>query len=88
MTFCVTLLVSGFAVAADSADVIDSVEVEKKAQWVPPGFESLNEPQVTEIDLYYGGEYLASVFARFNQQELSFLDADSITLLLNNIRDP
>lgn len=87
-TFCVTLLVNGFAVAADSAGAIESVEVAKKAAWVPPGFESLNEPQVTEIDLYYGGEYLASVFARFNQRELSFLDADSITLLLNNIRDP
>ena len=88
LTFCLSFMLSWVAVAADSEVVIESTKNAKKAEWVPPGFESLSEPQLTEIDLYYGDEYLTSVFARFTQQELSFLNVESITQLLKNISDP
>ena len=71
--FCLTLLVNGIAIAADSADAIDSIEVRKNVEWVPPGFESLNEPQLTEIDLYYGGDVAAPVFGDVMSESLRLL---------------
>lgn len=75
-------MVSSKALAAEN------VAKPAASEWVPPGFESLNEPQVTEIDLYYGDEFLTAVFARFTQTELSFINTDAITHLLRNISDP
>jgi hypothetical protein len=41
--------------------------------WVPPGFESLNEPQTMEVDIWYGGYYLTSSLARFDFSELGVI---------------
>lgn len=46
--------------------------------WIPAGFETLSEPQITEIDVWYGGYFLMSTLARFTFEELTFLDVDSI----------
>jgi Mat/Ecp fimbriae outer membrane usher protein len=58
-----------------------------RAEWVPPGFEALNEPQVTEVDIWYGGYFLTSSLARFTIEELQFLDPDAIVQQIPNIKD-
>ncbi|MFT7547836.1 MAG: hypothetical protein ACI9VI_001677 [Candidatus Azotimanducaceae bacterium] len=57
-------------------------------QRVPAGFETLSEPQITEIDVMYGGNYLISTLARFTFEELTFLDPSSIVERLPNLIDP
>jgi Mat/Ecp fimbriae outer membrane usher protein len=58
------------------------------AEWVPPGFEDLNQPQVTEIDVFYGGYYLTSVLAQFNDTEVSILDRANLVENLINLKNP
>jgi outer membrane usher protein FimD/PapC len=58
------------------------------SDWVPPGFENLNQPQVTEIDVYYGGYFLTSVLAEFTNQEVTILDTAFLTGQLNNLNNP
>jgi hypothetical protein len=55
---------------------------------VPPGFETLSEPQITEIDVMYGGNFIISTLARFTFEELTFLDPNSIVERLTNLTDP
>jgi outer membrane usher protein FimD/PapC len=59
-------------------------EQTKDEFWVPPGFEELLQPQLTEVDIHYGGFFLVSVMARFTDQQISFNDADAI---INKIPD-
>jgi hypothetical protein len=58
------------------------------ADWVPPGFETLAEPQVTEVDVYYGGYYLTSALARFTLNEISFLAPEELVQQIPDIADP
>lgn len=58
------------------------------SDWVPPGFENLNQPQVTEIDVYYGGFYLTSVLAEFTDREVSILDRERLIENLPGLKDP
>lgn len=57
------------------------------SNWVPPGFENLNQPQVTEIDVYYGGYYLTSVLAEFTDQEVTILDTGAVTEQVNDLKN-
>ena len=61
---------------------------EEREEWVPPGLENLNQPQITEIDIYYGGFYLTSVLAEFTNSELTFLERESLVDGLTNLKDP
>lgn len=58
------------------------------ADWVPPGFEALNEPQVTVVDINYGGYLVGSALARFTHESLRFLEPEAVAALLPDIRDP
>lgn len=58
------------------------------ADWVPPGFESLNEPQTTVVDVHYGGYFLHSTLARFNHDELTFIDPESLISRVADLADP
>ncbi|MCW8194025.1 hypothetical protein F6455_04410 [Proteobacteria bacterium 005FR1] len=57
------------------------------AGFVPPGFESLLEPQTTLVDIYMAGEFLASQLATFTAEEITFSApqaiVDRIPLLLD-----
>ncbi|MBD3649139.1 MAG: hypothetical protein HUJ31_17200, partial [Pseudomonadales bacterium] len=48
------------------------------ASGVPPGFEELLEPQTTEVDVYYGDQYLLSTLATFTPSTITFLEPDEI----------
>lgn len=56
--------------------------------WVPQGFEELDEPQETEVDLFYGGFYLISVKSRFTGVDIVILDVDRLVDTLVDLKDP
>lgn len=58
-----------------------------REDWVPPGFEDLNEPQTMEVDVWYGGYYLTSALARFTFEELRFLTPQAITEQIPTLND-
>jgi len=53
--------------------------------WIPPGFEALNEPQLMEVDVWYGGYYLTSALARFTFDDLTFIQPDLLTGSIPNL---
>lgn len=58
-----------------------------KKEWVPAGFEALNEPQTMEVDIWYGGYFLVSSLARFTLDELQFLNPEAIVEQVPDIND-
>lgn len=68
--------------AASEKQLVNTV-----SDWVPPGFETLNEPQLTEIDVWFGGEFLASVLARFTYEQITFLNPDEISSRIPGLID-
>lgn len=52
---------------------------ETEAQAVPPGFEFLNEPQLTEIDIHYGGYYIVSTLAEFNLNSVTLINPEEVS---------
>ena len=87
----VLLLVSVLQLASPSvasAGTADSPETRTSSNWIPPGFENLNQPQVTEVDIYYGGFYLTSIFAEFTDREVTILDREGLIENLPGLKDP
>jgi hypothetical protein len=58
-----------------------------RAQRLPPGFEFLSEPQLNEIDVYYGGYYLVSTLAEFTLDTVTFIDPVEIARLVPDLID-
>ncbi|GAB1265274.1 CS1-pili formation C-terminal domain-containing protein [Aurantivibrio infirmus] len=66
--------------------------------FVPPGFESLNEPQTTLVDIYFAGQFLASQIATFSAKEITLSKPEEIVknipylkngdLVLSNLTGP
>ena len=57
-------------------------------QETPPGFEDLNDKQVTQADLYYAGEYLTHVFVEFDPYTVEVDGLEDALSLIPNLRDP
>ncbi len=66
---------------------IASIAIQAKS-FVPPGFEDLLEPQTTEVDVYYGGVYVAATLATFTPGEITFLDPESLVARIPDLIDP
>jgi hypothetical protein len=73
--------------AIEPTDVTTNNFNAARPQWVPPGFEALNEPQMTEVDIWYGGYFLTSSLARFTFEELQFLNPEAIVEQVPNVND-
>jgi len=58
----------------------------KKA--IPEGFESLAETQSTEADVYFGGQYLTSLFIEYDLQNVTLSDPLVVAEAIPNLRDP
>lgn len=56
--------------------------------WVPPGFEALLEPQTTQIDVYYGGVFVASSLATFTPTEITLLEPDPVVAAIPDVLNP
>lgn len=66
-----------------------TIETEKpKKSAVPPGFESLSEPQTTAVDIYLGDEYLLSQMATFTPDEITFNNPRQISEQIPLLLDP
>lgn len=80
------------SVIQDSPTAVTTVRSDSAASaeggWVPPGFESLNEPQTMEVDIWYGGYYLTSSLARFDFSELVLLLPDEVVALIPDLIAP
>ena len=57
------------------------------AEWVPPGFESLDDPQVTLVDVTYGGTELGTALVEFTQTAVTFLEPEAVVSMLPNLLD-
>lgn len=85
--------------AEDGPDskAIAEVEVEKvisprrkksDEEWVPPGFEDLSATSINEIDFFYGGFYLTSALASFNQELVTIIDPSVLVEKVTDIKNP
>ncbi len=54
---------------------------------VPAGFEGLLEPQITQVDVYYGGSFLVSTLASFTPTDIKFLHPDQIVSRIPDLLD-
>ncbi|MEM9620090.1 MAG: TcfC E-set like domain-containing protein [Pseudomonadota bacterium] len=71
-----------------SADTLATDAVFTVSAAPPPGFEDLSAVQTTEADLYYGGEYLASVFVEFDPYQVTITNPLAALQLIPNLKDP
>jgi hypothetical protein len=53
----------------------------------PPGFEQLTEPQITEIDVFFGGRSVGSAIATFTELSIEFENPPAITDLIPGVLD-
>ncbi|MEX2489799.1 MAG: hypothetical protein WD356_09785, partial [Pseudomonadales bacterium] len=58
------------------------------ADYVPPGFEELMEPQTTEVDIYFGDRYLLSTLVTYTPNEITFENPDEIVDHIPDVIDP
>ncbi|MCB1646794.1 MAG: hypothetical protein KDI36_15150, partial [Pseudomonadales bacterium] len=56
--------------------------------FIPPGFEDLLEPQTTQVDVYYGDQYLLSTLATFSPGEFTFMMPDEVVQRIPDLLDP
>ena len=54
---------------------------------VPPGFESLAEPQTTLIDVYFAGEFVMSQLATFTPEEITLSNPQAIVERIPTLLD-
>lgn len=75
------------SMAPSTAKASPTGKAEKKT-FVPPGFESLMEPQTTLVDVYLAGEFLTSQMATFTPDEITFSDPQAIVDRIPQLLDP
>lgn len=54
---------------------------------VPAGFEKLVEPQLTAVDVFYGGRLLLTTLAEYTPTSVRFLKPEQIIAAIANVRD-
>ncbi len=59
-----------------------------KTAYVPPGFETLLDPQTNQVDVYYGGVYLTSALATFTPTRITFNNPADITQHIPDLLAP
>ena len=55
---------------------------------IPPGFERFHEPQLTAVDLFYGGKLLTTVLAEYTPDAIEILDPDKVASLVPSLKEP
>lgn len=54
----------------------------------PPGFETLDEPQIAVIDVHYGGEPVGRAMVEFTPEAIRFVDPDEVMRLIPDLASP
>lgn len=52
---------------------------------IPEGFDDLTSPQVTQVDIYYGGRFLDAIKAEYSSTFLELMDPDKVVSLIPGI---
>lgn len=55
---------------------------------VPAGFEQLVEPQLTAVDVFYGGRLLLTTIAEYTPTSVRFLKPEQVVGAISNVSDP
>lgn len=55
---------------------------------VPAGFEQLVEPQLTAVDVFYGGRLLLTTIAEYTPTSVRFLKPQQVVAAIANVSDP
>ncbi|WP_298636131.1 TcfC E-set like domain-containing protein [uncultured Umboniibacter sp.] len=75
----------------DDAEILsqdsDSAPIQATA-WVPPGFESLLEPQITRADVFFGGRRIGAYMIIFTPDRVEFQDPSLIVERLPDLLEP
>lgn len=87
-----TILLILSAISSTAAELANSTAEKSslpvKKAFIPPGFELLLEPQTTQVDIFYGGQYLLSTLARFTPTEITFLAPGEIVARIPELLTP
>ena len=54
----------------------------------PPGFERFLEPQLTAIDLYYGGKLLTTTLAEYTPETIELLKPEKVASMVPSLAEP
>ena len=76
-----------FILAVGLAPVVE-LNGRESSDWIPPGFEDLNQPVLNEIDVFYGGYFLTSVLASFTSDFITIRETGKLTAAVRDIADP
>ncbi|MEP4148051.1 MAG: CS1-pili formation C-terminal domain-containing protein [Halioglobus sp.] len=74
--------------AADFEPLDNSTNNQDASEWVPEGFEALNDPQETLVDVFYGGYFLVSIPASFTPSKITILEAGAVVDLIYDVINP
>jgi|GEM_PF-1904284 len=55
---------------------------------IPEGFESFHEPQLTAVDIYYGGRLVTTTIAEYTPTTLRFLKPEQVAAAITGLKDP
>lgn len=59
-----------------------------KVAGIPKGFESFHEPQLTAVDVYYGGRLVTTAIAEYTPDTLRFLKPEQVAGAIKGLKDP
>ncbi len=54
----------------------------------PPGFEALTEAQITQADIYFGGQMMTTALVEFDPTTVTIIDPIAVLEAIPNVRDP
>ena len=75
-------------IVADDGSQSNTTSNRDTTAWLPKGFETLDDPQETLVDIFYGGYFLVSVPASFTPRQITILQPGSVVDLINDVIDP
>ncbi len=58
-----------------------------KTAGIPKGFEGFHEPQLTAVDIYYGGRIVTTTIAEYTPTTLKFLKPEQVAQAISGLKD-
>ncbi|MBT8098970.1 MAG: hypothetical protein KJO82_04430, partial [Gammaproteobacteria bacterium] len=78
----------GALVAAAAARAQEPTSFISTGRAPPPGFEDLSGPQVTQVDVYFGGEFVTATMARFDFEAVELLAPREVVDAIPGVIEP
>jgi hypothetical protein len=71
-----------------AADAAPPESAEIRTTGVPAGFERFLEPQLTAVDLYFGGKLVVTTLAEYTPERITLLDPDKVAASIPQLAEP